>query len=66
MPSIVDKVAEALHIPRHHAHAEAPAVAADAKTPVFESSKVTVIFVLGGPGAGAFLAASPYNTTLIL
>ncbi|KII88801.1 hypothetical protein PLICRDRAFT_176338 [Plicaturopsis crispa FD-325 SS-3] len=45
MPAIVDKIADALHL---HKGAETTTV----KAPVFDSSKVTVIFVLGGPGAG--------------
>ncbi|KAJ7470492.1 UMP-CMP kinase [Mycena latifolia] len=43
MPAIIDKIADALHLrkdkPGH-------------KSPEFDHTKVTVIFVLGGPGAG--------------
>lgn len=62
MPNVLDKIADALHIPRQHkaeeggaaAHAEPSTSAAEQpkRTPVFDSSKVTVLFVLGGPGAG--------------
>lgn len=59
MPGVMEKIADALHIPHRH-HQEAPkdaahpATSAEAvkPTPVFDSEKVTVIFVLGGPGAG--------------
>jgi len=37
MPAIVDKITDALHL---------------RKSPVFDHNKVTVLFVLGGPGAG--------------
>ena len=62
MPTVIEKIADALHIPRHHKDEQptaeasgsaAPVVAASAPKPVFDSEKVTVIFVLGGPGAGA-------------
>ncbi|KAF8212526.1 UMP-CMP kinase [Mycena galopus ATCC 62051] len=41
MPAVLDKIADALHLrkPQH-------------PTPVFDHNKVTVLFVLGGPGAG--------------
>ena len=74
MPTIVDKIADALHLNRHHKHEE-PATtstaegsaapvkdmaagvtpATEAKSPVFDHEKVTVLFVLGGPGAGELL-----------
>ena len=65
MPSVIEKIADVLHIPHHH-HQEAhkgeaqPATSAETAkpTPVFESEKVTVIFVLGGPGAGEY---TPYS-----
>ncbi|KAJ6546411.1 UMP-CMP kinase [Mycena vulgaris] len=41
MPAIIDKIADALHIRKDNKH-----------SPVFDQTKVTVIFVLGGPGAG--------------
>ncbi|EPQ58506.1 UMP-CMP kinase [Gloeophyllum trabeum ATCC 11539] len=69
MAPIIEKIAQALHLPHKDSkkgesappatsHAPAPAAAGSApaadapKTQVFDSSKVTVIFVLGGPGAG--------------
>lgn len=71
MPAIIDKIADALHLSKHHKQEEAkaadespaPAPTAETqqpaesgsikpKTPVFSSDKVTVFFVLGGPGAG--------------
>lgn len=45
MPAIIDKIADALHF---HKAPKETAVA----SPAFESSKVIVVFVLGGPGAG--------------
>ncbi|KAF8479047.1 UMP-CMP kinase [Russula ochroleuca] len=56
-PNLVEKIADALHIPGvHKREGEASAAAAtaegEAKKPIFEKEKVTVIFVLGGPGAG--------------
>ncbi|OBZ75747.1 UMP-CMP kinase [Grifola frondosa] len=75
MPAIIDKIADALHLHRHHKEAEsapessapvtalqssteetgivkAQSLAVESKRPVFDNEKVTVIFVLGGPGAG--------------
>lgn len=63
MTGLIDKVAGALHLKKHPEAkvttmdtAKAPSGAAKAedpaKTPAFDSSKVTVVFVLGGPGAG--------------
>ncbi|KAJ6547282.1 UMP-CMP kinase [Mycena capillaripes] len=43
MPAIIDKIAEALHIHKDKSQS---------KSPVFDHAKVTVLFVLGGPGAG--------------
>ena len=40
-PNFVEKIADALHLP------------GSLKKPKFDKEKVTVIFVLGGPGAGA-------------
>ncbi|KAK0197375.1 UMP-CMP kinase [Armillaria mellea] len=45
MPAIIDKIADALHL---HKAPKETAIA----SPAFESSKVIVVFVLGGPGAG--------------
>lgn len=62
MPAIVDKIADALHL---HGHKKEHPQAAESssvqpatetadkpKSPVFDNSKITVLFVLGGPGAG--------------
>ncbi|KAF4578676.1 UMP-CMP kinase [Pleurotus pulmonarius] len=53
MPAFIDKIAGALHL-KKDAHSKKTEMAAASATgsPVFDSSKVTVIFVLGGPGAG--------------
>lgn len=56
----MDKITGALHIKKHEAdqkvHKEDTkadaTTATTSKTPIFDNSKVTVIFVLGGPGAG--------------
>ncbi|KAI0811100.1 UMP-CMP kinase [Irpex lacteus] len=63
MPAIVDKIADALHLHGHkkegHPQAAESSSAQPAtktankpKSPVFDNSKITVLFVLGGPGAG--------------
>jgi len=57
-PNLVEKIADALHLPGIHKqedHASSTAVSTAegaTKNPIFEKEKVTVIFVLGGPGAG--------------
>ncbi|KAI0928167.1 UMP-CMP kinase, variant 3 [Taiwanofungus camphoratus] len=56
MPAIMDKIADALHLHKQHHEqktedASTNAAASTAPTPIFDS-KVTVIFVLGGPGVG--------------
>jgi UMP-CMP kinase len=38
-PNLIEKIADAVHLPVAH-------------KPIFDKEKVTVIFVLGGPGAG--------------
>ncbi|KAF9264932.1 UMP-CMP kinase [Marasmius fiardii PR-910] len=43
MPTIIDKVTEALHLKKKDTEKQRPA---------FDEKKVTVVFVLGGPGAG--------------
>ena len=53
MPAIFDKIADALHLNKGTPAAEEKAGETSApKAPVFDKSKVTVFFVLGGPGAG--------------
>ncbi|KIY62306.1 P-loop containing nucleoside triphosphate hydrolase protein [Cylindrobasidium torrendii FP15055 ss-10] len=59
MPAIIDKIADALHIHKKDKDTKAdetqPAAAAAASTSAsqrFDASKVSVLFVLGGPGAG--------------
>lgn len=59
MPAIIDKITGALHLNKHRdeQHAEsstssAPQVEDKPKAPVYDKDKVTVLFVLGGPGAG--------------
>ncbi|KZT28637.1 UMP-CMP kinase [Neolentinus lepideus HHB14362 ss-1] len=54
MAPLMEKIAEALHLKSHHKEKEAKAEEHPAVTAkqVFDSSKVTVVFVLGGPGAG--------------
>ena len=54
----MDKIAEALHL-KGHKHDEehpesstAPESDAVKKEPEFDASQITVLFVLGGPGAG--------------
>ena len=49
-PNIVEKIADALHLPGSHKGGDG-AEGATTK-PIFDNEKVTVIFVLGGPGAG--------------
>jgi len=52
-PNLVEKIADALHLHKHEDHASAASTAeGTTKKPIFEKEKVTVIFVLGGPGAG--------------
>jgi hypothetical protein len=63
-PNIVEKIADALHIPGVHKHedkAAATAAGGETKKPIFEKEKVTVIFVLGGPGAGVSVSVQPHT-----
>ena len=46
-PNIVEKIADVLHEDK-----AAATSGGGTKKPIFEKEKVTVIFVLGGPGAG--------------
>lgn len=58
MSGVIDKIAHALHLDKsskkhHEDNSAAPtAETAAVKQAAFDSNKVTVIFVLGGPGAG--------------
>jgi hypothetical protein len=63
-PNIVEKIADALHIPSVHKHEDTAAATAggETKKPIFEKEKVTVIFVLGGPGAGVSVSVQPPYT----
>ena len=52
---VFDKIAEKLHL-KSSAAGEEPAESKETsvkKEPALDNSKITVIFVLGGPGAGA-------------
>ncbi|KAH9967926.1 adenylate kinase-domain-containing protein [Russula dissimulans] len=53
-PNVVEKIIDALHLPGAHKRGEVASAeaAATAESPIFDKEKVTVIFVLGGPGAG--------------
>ena len=56
-PNIVEKIADALHVPGvNKDEAAATTVGETKKKPIFEKEKVTVIYVLGGPGAGVSLS----------
>ena len=58
-PNVVEKIADALHIPGVNKNEDETAATAGGETtkkPIFEKEKVTVIFVLGGPGAGKSLS----------
>ena len=58
MPAIIDKIADALHL-HHYKEGQSSAEGSQEKTPVFDKSKVTVFFVLGGPGAGKPSSTAP-------
>ncbi|KAI0317749.1 UMP-CMP kinase [Amylostereum chailletii] len=52
-PAIVDKITGALHIGHHKKDGHSTTAAlAPASKPAFDHNKVTVVYVLGGPGAG--------------
>ncbi|KAK7464269.1 bifunctional uridylate/adenylate kinase [Stygiomarasmius scandens] len=52
MPAIIDKIAHALHLDgRRGGHKKSKSKASN-KALAFDSEKVNVVFVLGGPGAG--------------
>jgi hypothetical protein len=54
MPAIIDKIADALHLHKKKDEQDGSTTqpTAHTKETVFDSSKVTVLYVLGGPGAG--------------
>jgi len=52
MPAIFDKIAGALHLNKGTSTEDTSGESNAPKTPAFDKSKVTVFFVLGGPGAG--------------
>ncbi len=53
MPAIVDKIADALHLSKHkHDPPHPQSERSSSQTPAFDHTNVTVLFVLGGPGAG--------------
>jgi len=53
MPAIIDKIAHALHLDgRRGGHKKSKSKTSN-KALAFDSEKVNVVFVLGGPGAGA-------------
>jgi hypothetical protein len=65
-PNIVEKIADALHIPGVHKHEEdkaATTAGGRTRKPIFEKEKVTVIFVLGGPGAGVSQSNPTHSTS---
>lgn len=78
MPAIIDKIADALHLHKHKdepasasatpaatssASAATKTEAAQPASPAFDKSKVTVLFVLGGPGAGEHFCCSLRNAS---
>lgn len=52
MPAIIDKIADALHLHKTPKDDHSVKTIATPGSPTFDASVVTVIFVLGGPGAG--------------
>jgi hypothetical protein len=64
-PNIVEKIADALHIPGVHKDDDKAAATdgGETKKPIFEKEKVTVMFVLGGPGAGVSLFNPTHSTS---
>jgi hypothetical protein len=64
-PNIVEKIADAPHISGVQKNEDKAAATAggETKKPIFEKEKVTVIFVLGGPGAGVSLSNPTHSTS---
>lgn len=54
MPAVIDKIKEGMHISEGNKGQTSNAAASSTTSGkrAFDDSKVTVIFVLGGPGAG--------------
>ena len=63
MPAIIDKIADALHLGKHPKD-DSAAQSTSTPKPVFDHNKVTVIFVLGGPGAGEHLSHIVSQTSI--
>ena len=65
-PNLIGKIADALHLPGTHKSGDETQAVATAegasKKPIFDNEKVTVIFVLGGPGAGTPFPFPPLLT----
>jgi len=64
-PNIVENIADALHTPGADKDEDKATATAggETKKPIFEKEKVTVIFVLGGPGAGVSLSNPTHSTS---
>jgi UMP-CMP kinase len=56
---LIDSIAEKLHLKNHNQATDTTLK----KKPVFDNSKVTVIYVLGGPGAGEINKHSRFPPT---
>jgi UMP-CMP kinase len=64
-PNIAQKIANARRFPVIHKDEDKAAAVAgvEAKKPILEKEKVTVVFVLGGPGAGVSLCPLHINSS---
>lgn len=59
---VLEKLAEKLHLKSPASKEEsAKSETSMKKGPVFDNSKITVIFVLGGPGAGMILHVTRFR-----
>ena len=59
---VLDKIAEKLHLKSAASEEESVKSETDTKKcPAFDNSKITVIFVLGGPGAGMRLRLTRFQ-----